>query len=496
LALDWDHQQVHLVSARTGKAGVRIERALAWREERSPNPAEAEALGELLRDRLKAENIAPAPLLVCVGRDRVIVKEVRYPVVPPAEEPAVVRFQAIKELTEPPEEVVIDYVPVDDGADSGQRRGLVLVLRRELLTTYKTMCRTAGLKLQGITPRPFGILACLQHVMSRNAATPAPDPPEAAVAVLTMSEGWAEFDVIRRGNLVFARSLTTGAALAGELRRNLALYAGQSHQHPVRALYVAGGSDRERLQETLAIPVHAFDPLLGLSQPDLPEQARGGFAGATGLLVCQGSATGLPINFAQPKQPRQETTPNQKRLMIAAIAGAVLLLLAVVACAIHLEIRSSQEDDLREELASLDESKRMVSEDEKRYKAVDDWTRSEVVWLDELYDITAAFPDPTGIRLKIFTGTPQERLKSHIAQISMTGVTSNDERLLDEFMLDLRKELHYTVHPREPSRNTEDFRFFPRQFKLKVEVKKRQPADYRRELRVAAPVAERGRREP
>ena len=45
------------------------------------------------------------------GRDRVIVKEVRYPAVPEHEEPAVVRFQAIKEITDPPEEVTIDFTP-------------------------------------------------------------------------------------------------------------------------------------------------------------------------------------------------------------------------------------------------------------------------------------------------------------------------------------------------------------------------------------------------
>lgn len=489
LALDWDHQQVHLVSAKVSKGSVRIERALTWQDERSPNPADADELGRLLRERLEAEHIAPAPLLVCVGRDRVILKEVRYPAVPANEEPAIVRFQAVKELTEPAEEVVIDYVPAGP-VENGQARALVLVLRRELLGTYRSLAQAAGLKLQVVTPRPFGIVSGLRDAMGKSPATPAPEPADAAIAILTMTERWAEFSVVRGDRLVFARSVTPGASLAGELRRNLALYAGQSHQHPVRALYVAGGSDLARLQETLAIPVHPFDPLAGVSETELPTTARAGFAAAAGLLHAQAAADGVPINFVQPKEPRPAKDPNQKRYLVAAAAVAAVLFLAVVACAVHLQILDSEEQDLRVTQAELESRVQQLEKDKTRYKAVDDWIRSDVSWLDELYDVTSLFPEPTDIRLKVFSGEPQDRSRTHVAQLSLTGVTTYDDRQLRRLTSELRKDPFYSVKVPDPGRNSEDRFRFPVEFKMKVEVKKRAPGDYKRTLPDPPPAPE------
>ena len=91
-------------------ARVVAERRVHPRDDLLSALAHAEEAGKRLRDHMKAASVGAAPVYACVGRDRVVLREIRYPQVPASEEPAIVRFQVEKELTEPPQTVVIDYM--------------------------------------------------------------------------------------------------------------------------------------------------------------------------------------------------------------------------------------------------------------------------------------------------------------------------------------------------------------------------------------------------
>ena len=114
LAIDIDQQAV-FVAAGTARGGAaKVEHALAWADDAMPplTADTAKGYGERLKEHLKTAGIAAGPVLVAVGRDKVILKELRYPAVPPVQEPALVKFQAMKELTESPDDVVLDYAPL------------------------------------------------------------------------------------------------------------------------------------------------------------------------------------------------------------------------------------------------------------------------------------------------------------------------------------------------------------------------------------------------
>jgi Tfp pilus assembly PilM family ATPase len=411
LAIDIDPQGLFVTAGSVRGGSARVERALAWADEGGPPPLSARTakeVGEQLRDRLKAAGIAPAPVLVAVGRDRVILKELRYPAVPPAEEPALVRFQAMKEITESPDEVVLDYAPLVNGvADpAAERRSMAVVVRKDVFASVQAMCAAAGLKLAGVTPRPFAVAAGLARAFATGSALP-PEAPADAVAVLTLGTHGGEFTVTRGGQVSFTRAvpgpvLASEPLLLAEVRRNLAVYAGQNPAHPVQAVYVAEAEDgvggwANRLRAALAVPVHPFDPLADAAA-DVPPAARGRFAGPVGLLAGR-AADALPINFAAPRQPKPEQDPKRKQILVAALALLVLVLGGVVFGYLKLDASNKKLAALRQEKADLEDFLKKAEPDAKRLDAVSAWEGRSVSWLDELFDMTDRFPSGDVVRV-------------------------------------------------------------------------------------------------
>src|SRR5262249_31934748 len=160
-----------------------------------------------------------------------------------------------KELTLAAEDVVIDYLALGPTGTGSEQRALVLILPRDLKLAYMKLCRTAGLRLTALVPRFLGGANCLKVVAGTTVVTPAPASPQDAVAVLTVTAGWAEFGVFRGSEVLFTRSLAPGVGLIGEVKRNLALYAGLPRDHPSRdaitALYIAGDNEHAALRGPL-----------------------------------------------------------------------------------------------------------------------------------------------------------------------------------------------------------------------------------------------------
>jgi Tfp pilus assembly PilM family ATPase len=493
LAIDWDYHQLRIVAATVRAGKLQIEQAALWQEEQNPNLAEAEALGQRFREHLRSAGIAPAPVLACVGRDRIILREVRYPAVAAGEEPAVIRFQVMKELTDSADDVIIDYTPLGDAPPGEERRALVLTVRRELLGGYQALCKAAGLKLLALTPRPFGTLACLRESLKKwegNARDGS--SAQAAVALLTPADNWAEFCLVRDDTVVVARSLPAGPALAGEVRRNIAMYSAQSPRHTVSSLYLAGngenGALQDSLQQLLAIPVRSFDPLIDVEGAALAGQDRGAFAGAVGLLRAQAAGRPLPINFVSPKQPRAARDPNKQRLALIGGLAAFLLIGVVSYCYAQFAALDREIEDLTLQFKNNQITQMpQVEQVENRFQALSAWDRTNICWLDEFYDLTALMPSPNAIQLSeiIVETQPVTRDKDKpVTRMELKGFTTRDnvivglrDRVADE-------KGHYVPGHFELSRvtGTEIPAPFTQRFTAKIDVEKPAPGKPRQRL--------------
>jgi Tfp pilus assembly PilM family ATPase len=489
LAIDWDQNQLHVIAADIRGAAVQVRRAALTAEGQTPNPENAEELGKLLAERLAAAGIAGAPVLACLGRDRLIVKEIRYPRVPDAEEAAVVRFQTVKELTDPPEDVVIDYMPTSSPPE-GEQRAMALVIRKEVLQTYRTLCEAAGLKLVAITPRLVGTAACLHHVMGTTPATPAPEPPDGAVCVVVLGEKQAELSILQGRVPFLTRALPNASNLAAEIRRNLAVHAGQAPQHPVRAVYLVGkGSTelRERLADLIEVPVHTFDPFAGSEAPDLPAGNRGTFAGAMGLLYAR-AAGALPINFVSPRQPTAVANPNYRLIRMALVAGVTLVVGLAVLGRVLLASWSADLEAVQIERLKTDQQLADTAANGKKLKTIDDW--DSPVWLDELYELTALIPDVNALRVTKVTAEPVTRdaktKTKEAARWMIEGKLlnkSDPHKPLDQLVEKFANEGFYSPEAPEIVGDT---------FKLPVSIDRRGPSDYTARIPEEKPNAPKG----
>lgn len=411
LAVDWEQNQLHVVSASVSGGKVVFHRAFAVETPISPGVGSAEELGKIFREQLKIHDVTPAPVLACLARDRIIVKEVRYPAVPAHEEREVVRFQAIKELTEAADDVHMDYLPMAGPSADGQRRAIVLIVRKELVQIYRGFCQSAGVRLSGLMPRAFGMATCLRQLITSGVLAQ-PEPADAPLALVTVGERWAEFCILRGGTVLQARPMALGAGLFGEIRRNLAVHAGQTPNSAIAGVFLALSGEhaalRERLTESLDVPVHPIDPFAGADSKELPTSGRGTFIGAIGLIQQMAQQHELLVNFNRVRQVQAPKNPNQRAYVLAAI----LLLLTIgggIAWGLAEVARKSKEvaektqdrNDLQRQLKQLREEKKLLL---ALYK------RDTPVWADEMVQLSKSVKDAdNNFRLKEIKADPAKR---------------------------------------------------------------------------------------
>lgn len=478
LALDWDQKYVRVVEATVGGGSVRIQRAAVWPVEQAPAASVAEEQGRWLKERLKEAGIAAAPLIVALGRDRVILKDIRYPEVAETEEPAVIRFQAARELTDAPEELIIDYCPMGDAGGNGQKRALVVIGRRDLIGAYHTIAKTAGLKLTAITPRSFGLVACLNRLAGTSVLTPAYAAGDAA-AVVSLSETWAEFCIIQQEKLVYSRFLPASDTLAGEIRRNLLVYAGQAPQHPLRSVYVAGDQAElmAQLQTTPSIAFHRLDPFGGEERPGLPNQGRGAFAGVIGLLHAQAGKAALSVNLIQPHQYQSSKATPKRRLAFAGALAAALFLSGIGICSMILSRANAEVEEQADANAELDSQLTRLDGDEKRIKELAEWENGNIVWVDELVEVTNRFGDTKTTQVTHLNADHFDNKNAKAkfpAKLVIKGLTKDGNRAIDDLMARLVGNGRYHVESKTFVPNDgPDKVEFPQQFTFpEIDVEK------------------------
>jgi hypothetical protein len=498
LAIDFDSPAIRIASGTMTRGQAQIEQTTSIEQAGPLSPVTAADLGKQIREALKAAKIAPAPVIVTLGRDRLTIKDIKHPPVPESEEPSLVRFQVSKELSDQLDDVIIDYTPLTNRDGSIERRALAVIARKEVIEACKEVCSAAGLKISAVVPRSFAAIAAYRHAQKIGSTPLLEDNVQTTIAVLLRTERWGELSISREGEILFSRALTgpslnSETALQGEIRRNLTVFSSQNSQNPIQALAVAesigSGNLSERLAVGMIVPVFGFDPLAGTPAAGTLA-SRASFAGVIGALALQ-SFGEFPINFLKPREPKPIVDPVKQRIKVF---GSIGLIVGILFFGYALMLRMEKDEQISQLVAqktTLDQDLTMLEDDSRRIKAIDEWMSRNVNWLDEIYDITQRFPDIAGTRVMTMTGSykePEKNAKTkYVAQIEMK-IETESGKFVDTMLAEMVRDKFYRVGPKQnvPMNSSRLTRFI-QQFIVRGDIERRLPKEYERALKAEAP---------
>jgi hypothetical protein len=231
-------------------------------------------------------------------------------------------------------------------------------------------------------------------------------PTERVCLLVSPVGNEADLVVLMEGRVVFQRTVRlpdevaeepTAQRLAGEIRRTLMVaQQGPLAANAVERVYVFGGSEEhqqltEAVAADLGVTVSVVDPFEITDVPDDgPTERPGRFAALVGMILDE-SYGAHAVDFLHPKRPPPPV--DRRRIVVAAVVAAVL---AVVALGYYAwsEVAAADEEvqRLTDELKERDDLLKRTAEPRQLVEAVRDWQSGEIVWLDELRDLSLRFP--------------------------------------------------------------------------------------------------------
>lgn len=388
LGIDLDTTELRLTELQAGVGGLSLHAALAL----PLGTQDAGTLGAQLKTRLKEVGFKATQAVIALGHDAIICREVRHPDIPVEELPAIVQFQVQKESPLPPDSAIVDYVPLKQSLPTGEHRSLTYVARKGRVQFCQKLCEEAGLKLVAVIPKAVAVLAGAQKTLSQAGTE--------AYAVVCSNT----FIVVQQGELIFNRSLGTPNDVAdffAEIKRSLAGYELQPNMPKLAGIFLATPElppNYEPMLAQLRVAATLYDPYAGI-QGGERLAGHGDYGAAAGAAEVTKAFRKSPINFLDPK--RVMPKPNRKKTyaIIGGIAAAALIVFGGGLYWILTATTDTEIAGLQAEIKQMQDREKGYGDVEKRFDTINTWANQEVVVLDAIYDLIAAFPDMGGMQI-------------------------------------------------------------------------------------------------
>lgn len=474
LCLDWDKRALRLVVARVGGGGMQLEDAHSHRLPASVDSEDPKSMGEFIQQMLKRHRVGIKRVIVDVPRDKAVLNQLTLAPTPDEELAAAVRFQAVRELTFPLEEAVIDYVVTKRDDQKRATEVLLAAVPLETLDRLRETCAAAGLTPARIGLRPYANLISAWKVA---------DLADKRALLVDVGPVMTEIDVAHERRLSFARAANvnvpplSGAAedsrilsmtdvndfaatdeavdqtvneLLVEITRTLQAYRATEPAAEIHLIIISGSTGIEqqlvaaaeqRFQQSCML----FDPTetLGISVDDAPKLRS--FSAVLGLAWGLSDEGSLALDFLNPKKPipPRQTLKRRARLAgLAATAVAVAGIAWVVNERLKLrgELEAKQEalSELRAEVLELAEIEHMVAR-------VEEWA-VQPVWPEHLLNLTASAIDPGKDMLveSMSLNAPNASIRLRKVKTSRMDIATEFVTFLNELAIDGQRQYEAT----------------------------------------------------
>lgn len=395
LAIDWDRTEARyvIVDARGQSLSFEAAGCLPLSGEKDTAASRAQ-LGEALRSAL-AGKANRATTLVSIDRGQVELVSLTLPPASDAELPDMVRNQAMRENSAIAEDAVLDFVPAGDPA-AESRKLTAVALSQSRLEQIQEVIGGAGLAAKSITLRPYAAAALvLGGLADRNETCLIVHPLAEEVDLVISSNGQTVFwRTLRQPNA--SRDGAAAERLLSEIQRTLLVAQPQLPGQTVKAVYLCGGLDEHpslmpALSAGLPMPVTLVDPFAAHGGLPAAVENPGRFAPLVGMLASEARGEPHAIDFLHPR--RRPAPPDRRRMVaLAGAAAAVIVLLGGYRVWSEFSAADEKVADLTVELERLDDQLKQAEQRQKVIAAIENWSKSDVNWLDELRDLSLRFP--------------------------------------------------------------------------------------------------------
>ncbi len=450
VALQFEENQIFVASAKIN--GKRIQVQDLFSVPLEGNDADA---GELLKARLTQHNLTRSDAILVIGRGDAEIREISVPPAPNNELPDMVRFIARSEFASLNDSWALDYVPMSED-ESLQRTVLAVGISPELQTQLDQFIEPSGLRVRHIVLRPYATVDLIRSKLADEQCRLIVDP----------NGDTTDMTIVDGVKLVATRSVRIpdsydsnqrSDALLSEVRRTLASSRKTLGDKKVSEVVLFGDPKSNKpfegnLKSHLDLAVDFIDPIkLTSASSSLQEKTAGErFAALLGSLVQQASSTPHAIDFVNPRRPIVKKRDFTKWYIYSGVALAAVLL-AMIGSWWVLSGQASENELLQNKLTALRNKndgrgeKESVKQILGEIAMIDNWKKSDVNWLDEIYQYSerALTPDDSIVDLFDATASTKADMPPRVAVKTRLANVEKESELVQSL-----SERPYLVDPR------------------------------------------------